>query len=121
MPSAMADIETRYFDALERGDTNVISGYYSPQVRVWNTLTLRALTGTEHIESLEKHFFANYFDRKFTDHHVNHFVGGFVRQHILKARRASDDKLIELPICVVCKVDGGLLTRVDEYMNRIDR
>ncbi|MDT5248468.1 MAG: hypothetical protein QOJ28_1102, partial [Mycobacterium sp.] len=48
------------------------------------------------------------------------FDGGFVQQHLLRARR-SDDVSIELRVCIVIKVDAkGLITRIDEYFDPSD-
>jgi hypothetical protein len=48
------------------------------------------------------------------------FDGGFVQQHILRARRA-DDVSIDMRVCIVIKVNAeGLITRIDEYFDPTD-
>ena len=113
----MYELATKYFSALEQGDANTIRECYSPGVRVWNTLQQEALTGSEHLKLLQTGFFVIFADRKFTEPRMNTFAGGFVRQHILVARRVADGQTIHLPICLVCNVKGGLFTLVEEYMN----
>lgn len=58
------------------------------------------------------------------------FDGGFVQQHVLRARRSdakgerSDGRgngAIEMRVCIVIKVNGdGLITRIDEYFDPAD-
>jgi hypothetical protein len=47
------------------------------------------------------------------------FEGGFVHQHAFTGIKADGSKL-RIPACIVGTVEGGKVTRVDEYMDPID-
>src|ERR1700730_12042714 len=40
---------------------------------------------------------------------------GFVQQHVLRGR--FKDKELALPTCIVATVEGGKITRLDEYLD----
>lgn len=58
------------------------------------------------------------------DHHLRSyevlnrqfFDGGFVHQHVLRAR-ATNGFTIALRVCIVVKVDGDLISRIDQYFD----
>jgi len=45
------------------------------------------------------------------------FPGGFVQQHVLKGKRVHDDGAVRLPCAIICKVENGKITRLDEYFD----
>ena len=113
------DVADRLFGAIERGDYETVDGMWADDVMVWHSGDagdndrVRALkvircfidvTATRTYEILDRQL----------------FDGGFVQQHILRARRA-DDVSIEMRVCIVIKVDAeGLITRIDEYFDPAD-
>ena len=113
------DVANRLFGAIERGDYATVDGMWADDVLVWHSgdpkdnQRIRALkvirwfmdiTATRNYEILDRQF----------------FDGGFVQQHILRARR-SDGVSIEMRVCIVIKVDAeGRITRVDEYFDPAD-
>ena len=44
------------------------------------------------------------------------FDDGFVQQHVLHGVRA-DGVAVTLPACIVCQVEHGRITRLDEYFD----
>ena len=113
------DVADRLFGAIERGEYQTVEGMWANDVTVWHSGDscdndrVRALkvirwfidvTTTRGYEILDRQVFA----------------GGFVQQHVLRARRA-DDVLIEMRVCIVIKVNAeGLITRIDEYFDPTD-
>jgi ketosteroid isomerase-like protein len=116
MINAVAD---QLFDAIERGDYEAVESLWTQDVLVWHSgdprdnQRARALkvirwfmevTATRSYEILDRQF----------------FEGGFVQQHVLRARRA-DDVSINMRVCIVIKVNAdGLITRIDEYFDPVD-
>jgi ketosteroid isomerase-like protein len=123
------DVADRLFDAIERGDHEAVENLWTDDVLVWHTgdpkdnQRVRALkvirwfmdvTATRSYEILDRQF----------------FEGGFVQQHVLRARRSDlrgersdgkDDISIEMRVCIVIKVNTeGLITRIDEYFDPAD-
>ena len=114
------DVANRLFGAIERGEYETVDEMWGDDVTVWHTGDsqdndrVRALkvirwfmnvTSTRSYEILDRQLFA----------------GGFVQQHILRARRADDEVSIEMQVCIVVKVNAeGLITRIDEYFDPTD-
>ena len=56
-------------------------------------------------------------DREYADRQLTTFPGGFVQQHVLKGKRVHDDGAVRLPCAIICKVENGKITRLDEYFD----
>jgi len=113
------DVASRLFDAIERGDYATVDGMWADDVLVWHSgdpkdnqrgRALKVIRWFIDVTSTRSY---EILDRQFFD-------GGFVQQHLLRARR-SDGASIELRVCIVIKVDAkGLITRIDEYFDPSD-
>ena len=110
------DVANRLFGAIERGEYATIDGMWADDVTVWHTGDsqdndrVRALKVIRWFMKVTTTRSYEILDRRFFD-------GGFVQQHVLRARRA-DDVAIEMRVCMVIKVDAkGLITRIDEYFD----
>ncbi|MDT5215238.1 MAG: hypothetical protein QOK18_3477 [Mycobacterium sp.] len=113
------DVADRLFDAIERGDYATVDGMWADDVLVWHSgdpkdnqrgRALKVIRWFMDVTSTRSY---EILDRQFFD-------GGFVQQHLLRARR-SDNVSIELRVCIVIKVDAkGLITRIDEYFDPSD-
>ena len=92
---------------------------WADDVTVWQSRRQPATTTASGAEGHplvhQRHHDAGYeiLDRQFFD-------GGFVQQHVLRARRANGGS-IEMRVCIVIKVGAdGLITRIDEYFDPAD-
>src|SRR3546814_10209994 len=56
-------------------------------------------------------------DREYADRRLTAFPGGFVQQPVLKGKRIHDDGEVRLPCAIICKVENGKITRLDEYFD----
>lgn len=83
----------RFFDAVEAGDIVTLHGCYAPEARIWHNT-----------------------DRVYANRRLQVFEGGFVQQHELRGVR-PDGVAVSLTACIVCAVEGGLITRLDEYFD----
>jgi ketosteroid isomerase-like protein len=113
------DVANRLFGAIERGEYETVDGMWANDVTVWHTGDsqdndrARALKVIRWFMNVTTSRSYEILDRRFFD-------GGFVQQHVLRARR-SDDASIEMRVCIVIKVDAeGRITRIDEYFDPAD-
>jgi ketosteroid isomerase-like protein len=113
------DVANQLFGAIERGDYEAVENLWTDDVLVWHTgdpkdnQRTRALKVIRWFMDVTVTRSYEILDRQF-------FEGGFVQQHVLRARR-SDDVSIEMRVCIVIKVNNdGLITRIDEYFDPAD-
>jgi ketosteroid isomerase-like protein len=112
------DVADRLFGAIERGDYEAVERLWADDVAVWHSgdahdndrvralKVIRWFIGTTRQRTYE------ILDRQF-------FGGGFVQQHVLRAD-GTNGSSITLRVCIVIKVDDGLITRIDEYFDPAD-
>ena len=112
------DVADRLFGAIESGDYEAVERLWADDVTVWHSgdahendrvralKVIRWFIGTTTQRSYE------ILDRQF-------FYGGFVQQHVLRAD-GTNGSSIALRVCIVIKVDDGLITRIDEYFDPAD-
>jgi len=106
---------TRFFDALEQGDVDTVADTYAEGVLIWHNTDQLATTKAENIEVL-RNMVRRSKHRRYTERQLNVFAGGFVQRHVLRAERI-DGYQLELHACIVCAVEDGKITRLDEYFD----
>ena len=115
MPDNLAD---RLFGAIEHGDCEAVGKLWADDVAVWHsgdTLDndrVRALKVIRWFIGITTQRSYEVLERQFFD-------GGFVQQHVLRAR-ATTGFSIALRVCIVVKIDGDLISRIDEYFDPAD-
>jgi ketosteroid isomerase-like protein len=114
-----SELADRLFGAIERGEYETVEGMWADDVTVWRSGDSR---DDDRVRALKViRWFINVTTTRsyeILDRQV--FDGGFVQQHILRARRA-DDVSIDMRVCIVIKVNAeGLITRIDEYFDPTD-
>ena len=72
-------------------------------------------TREENLETL-KGFMQRIPQRRYENRRVQTFDGGFVQQHDLKGVK-RDGSEVTLPAVIVCKVEAGVIARLDEYFD----
>lgn len=107
-------LDEAFFSALERGDSATIAQCYAPDMRIWNNAQQVEMTGAEHIAGLESFFFPSYLNRVYENRRTDLLADGFVRQQVLSATLGG--AAVRIPMCLVCKVADGRITRIDEYL-----
>lgn len=105
----------RFFDSVERGDIEAVRGCYADDARIWHNTDGLEQTAEENAEVL-RGFIQRIRDRVYADRHLNIFLGGFVQRHVLHGTRADGVRLA-LPACIICTVEAGKITRLDEYFD----
>ena len=105
----------RFFDAVENGDIDTLYNCYAPDAKIWHNTDDAVQTRDDNAATL-KGFVQRISNRVYGNRRLEVFAGGFVQQHELTGVRA-DGVAVRLSACIVCAVEGGLITRLDEYFD----
>lgn len=105
----------RFFDAIEAGDIEAVGACYAEGAVIWHNTDGLESSKAENLAVLAN-FVRHIPERRYADRRVNAYPGGFVQQHRLVGKR-RDGVAVELAACIVCAVDGGVITRLDEYFD----
>ena len=119
-PSAKAkeslEVADRLFKAIERGDVNAVREIYAPHTKIWHNFDNLTQSVDENLAVL-KWLVANVADISYTEIRRQPTPSGFIQQHVLRGRVKASGKEIAIPGCMVCKVESGRITRLDEYLD----
>jgi ketosteroid isomerase-like protein len=120
-PANLRAFVARFFDAIEAGDIDTVRASYAPDVVIWHNTDELETTREDNVKVLSG-FVKAIPARRYENRRVEVFEGGFVQQHDLRCVRADGTEVV-LPACLVCRVENGLITRLDEYFDqaRVDR
>jgi ketosteroid isomerase-like protein len=110
------EIADRLFKAIERGDVGAIGELYAPQTKIWHNFDGVEQSVDENLAVL-KWVIANIAEIAYTEIKRQPTPTGFVQQHVLRGRMKSSGKEVAIPACIVCIVEGGRITRLDEYLD----
>ena len=105
----------RFFDAVESGDIAALHGCYAPDAKIWHNTDDAEQSRDDNAETL-KGFVQRISNRVYANRRLHAFEGGFVQQHELTGVRA-DGVAVRLTACIVCAVEDGRITRLDEYFD----
>lgn len=107
---------TRFFDAIEQGDIETMLSSFTPDAEIWHNTDELIVTPAQTAQTLTG-MVARIKDREYAERRLTAFPGGFVQQHVLTGKRVHDDGEVRLPCAIVCKVENGKITRLDEYFD----
>jgi ketosteroid isomerase-like protein len=107
---------TRFFDAIEAGDIDTMRESFTPDAEIWHNTDELVVTRDQTAAVLAG-MVARIKNREYADRRLTVFPGGFVQQHVLKGVRTHDGGAVRLPCAIVCNVEGGRITRLDEYFD----
>lgn len=113
---AMQKLARDFFNAVERGDVGALKTFYAPDAKIWHNTDEIEQTPDDNVSTLES-FVERIRYRKYDDRRLHTFPGGFVHQHTLTGTRAKDGARVRLTACIVCSVENGRITRLDEYFD----
>ena len=126
MRSTVADVAQRLFAAIEGGDADAVAALWDEDVLVWKSAEPQEQVKTRALRVIFWFMDAT-TERRYEILDRQFFEGGFVQQHVLRARRSdakgdgSTDGAIAMRVCIVIKVNAdGLITRIDEYFDPAD-
>ena len=112
----IAAMAKRFFDAIEQGDIETMQHSFTPDAEIWHNTDELIVTPVQTAATLTG-MVARIKDREYADRRLTAFPGGFVQQHVLTGKRVHDDVVVRLPCAIVCKVENGKITRLDEYFD----
>ncbi|WEK44823.1 MAG: nuclear transport factor 2 family protein [Candidatus Sphingomonas colombiensis] len=117
----MNDTEMRtfakgFFDAIEQGDIAAMQACFTPDAEIWHNTDELIVSPADTAKTLTG-MVARISDRRYADRRVDVFPGGFVQQHVLEGKRVHDGGAVRLPCAIICKVENGRITRLDEYFD----
>lgn len=113
--SEIRALAKRFFDAVEAGDIATLYDCYAPDAKIWHNTDDAEQTRDDNATTL-RGFVARISNRVYANRRLGVFDGGFVQQHELRGVRA-DGVAVRLTACIVCAVENGRITRLDEYFD----
>lgn len=108
-------VAKQLFDAIEQGDLAQVAACYSDDVTVWHNYDRIEQARAENLTVL-KRMIARTTKRRYNHRRLRATPDGFVQQHVLCMTR-RDDAYLELEACMVCRVEGARITRIEEYFD----
>ncbi len=118
MPDPTADVENvaaRFFAAIEAGDTAALRSLYAPDAVVWHNTDQVEQSVDQNLVVL--HWVVDHVKGwHYEDVRRTAYDGGFVQQHIGKGV-APSGLPFAMPACIVGTVEGGRVTRIEEYID----
>jgi len=109
------DFANRFIAAIQLSDIDTVRASYAPDAKIWHNHDGIEQTVDQNMKSL------GWFMRKIPDRHyrvlrVEALKDGYVQQHVLEAT-LPDGTSWAMPACVVIKMEDGVITRLDEYLD----
>ncbi|MDO8837597.1 MAG: nuclear transport factor 2 family protein [Parvibaculum sp.] len=108
-------VAERFFHAIEAGDAEAIARIYAPDACIWHNFSQREQTVEENLKVLR--WMAHKLpDRRYEVLRRVAIPGGFMQQHVVRGMLA-DGADFAMPACVICLVEDGRITRLEEYLD----
>ena len=105
----------QFVSAIERADVAVIRECYAPDARIWHNFDNIEQTVDQNLATLGW-MVKRMPERKYVVLRREALSDGFMQQHIL-AGTTRNGEAVSLPACIICRVAGGRITRLDEYLD----
>lgn len=111
---SVLDLAERFFRAVEKGDIEAVRSIYAPDAVVWHNHDGKEQSPEENLRVL------GWIAKHLTNRHYRvlrrvEIPGGFMQQHVLEASTAGGP--FSMPACIVCQVQNGRITRLEEYLD----
>lgn len=105
----------KFVDAIQAGDTETVRACYAPDAKLWHNTDGIEQTVDQNMKVLD------WFIRTLPNRHYRvlrreALPDGFLQQHVLEAT-LPDGTRWAMDACVVIKIEDGLITRLDEYLD----
>jgi hypothetical protein len=107
----------KLYQSLARADVAGARACCAPDARIWHNFDCIALTLDQACVGWNA-FIAAFPERNVTDVRRAALLGGGFLQRHLQVIRSTDGVWRAWPICIIVSIDNGLITRLDEYMDR---
>ncbi len=117
--AATAAVVDRMYDALARGDVAAARACVTDDVVVWHSFDQVAV-GLDDLVTAWEQLVGGFPERSFVDVRRSPVPGGWVQRHTMVCTTASGDR-VAWPLCLFVTLRGGLVCRIDEYIDRAGR
>lgn len=114
-PQEHLDFAERFVGAIQTGDTATVRACYAPDAKLWHNTDNVEQTPDQNMKVLEW-FIRTLPDRNYRVVRREPLPDGFLQQHVLEATLPDGTKWA-MDACVVVKIENGVITRLDEYMD----
>ena len=105
----------KFVGAIQSGDTATVRACYHPDAKLWHNNDGIEQTVDQNMKVLDW-FIRTLPDRNYRVLRVEALPDGFMQQHVLEATLPDGTKWA-MDACVVVKMEDGLITRLDEYID----
>lgn len=113
--AAMLAFARRFFDAVTRGDLDTVRAIYAPDAVIWQAHLQQEQSPAENLAVLGW-IKKNVKQFRYEDVRCQVTPTGFVEQHTTCGLSPSG-KEFRMPACIVVRVDGEHIARLDEYLD----
>lgn len=114
-PQDYLDFAERFVGAIQSGDTATVRACYAPDAKLWHNTDNIEQTPDQNMKVLDW-FMRTLPDRNYRVIRREPLPDGFLQQHVLEAT-LPDGTRWAMDACVVVKIENGVITRLDEYMD----
>jgi ketosteroid isomerase-like protein len=114
-PQQYLDFAERFVGAIQSGDTETVRACYAPDAKLWHNNDGIEQTVDQNMKVLDW-FIRTLPDRNYRVIRREALPDGFMQQHVLEAT-LPDGTEWAMDACVVVKVENGVITRLDEYLD----
>jgi ketosteroid isomerase-like protein len=109
-------VARRLFAAIVTGDLDAVRELYAPDVVVWHNTDLAEQSRDENLAVLA--WVVRHLDGfRYEQIRLQRTDEGFVQQHVVRGTERASGKELELHAAIVCRVQDGRITRLDEYLD----
>jgi ketosteroid isomerase-like protein len=104
-----------FVGAFQSGDTATVRACYHPDAKLWHNNDGIEQTVDQNMKVLDW-FIRALPDRNYRVTRLEALPDGFMQQHVLEATLPDGTKWA-MDACVVVRIEGGVITRLDEYID----
>ena len=105
----------KFVGAIQSGDVDTVRACYAPDAKLWHNTDRVEQTVDQNMAVLDW-FIRTLPDRNYRIIRREALADGFLQQHVLEAT-LPDGTAWSMDACCVIKVENGLITRLDEYLD----
>ena len=114
-PQQYIDFARHFVGAIQSGDADTVRACYAPDAEIWHNNDGTVQTVDQNMKVLAW-FMRVLKDRNYRVTRLEALSDGFVQQHVLEAT-LPDGTAWALDACVIVKMENGVITRLDEYLD----
>jgi ketosteroid isomerase-like protein len=113
--SGTIELARRFVSALNQKDEAAIRQIYAPDARIWHNFDGKYQTIDENMRGMywiHKRLSGIQYDVV----NLVELPDGYLQEHVLRGKLPSGEDFA-MPVCVICRVQGGRVTSLREYLD----